>query len=52
VSNSTFWKVFANHVDAMENLWGRMKVVMAEGELPAAVKEMIYVAVSITNGCE
>lgn len=38
-----FWKVLANHEDSFESLWNRMKVVMAEGEISAKVKEMIYV---------
>ncbi|KAI9034506.1 AhpD-like protein [Hyaloraphidium curvatum] len=47
-----FWKVYANHPDAMESTWRRMKVIMAEGELSALMKELLYVAVSISNGCD
>ncbi|WP_159712622.1 carboxymuconolactone decarboxylase family protein, partial [Geminicoccus flavidas] len=32
--------------------WESIKEVMAEGALPPLVKELIYIAVSVTNGCE
>jgi AhpD family alkylhydroperoxidase len=36
----------------MRRLWENVKQVMAPGALDPLVKEMIYVAVSVTNGCE
>ncbi|MEJ2173685.1 MAG: carboxymuconolactone decarboxylase family protein [bacterium] len=47
-----FWKVLANDPPTLERLWGNVKQVMASGALDPLVKEMIYVAVSATNGCE
>jgi len=49
---NNFWKVVANDPDTLERLWGGIKQVMAPGALDPVVKEMIYVAVSATNGCE
>jgi AhpD family alkylhydroperoxidase len=49
---NNFWKVLANDPAALERLWRNVKEVMAPGALDPLVKEMIYVAVSATNGCE
>ncbi len=46
------WKVLANDPRQMKQFWEEMKAVMAPGKLDALTKEMIYVAVSITNSCE
>ena len=46
------WKVLANDPRQMKQFWEEIKAVMAPGELDALTKEMIYVAVSITNSCE
>ena len=46
------WKVLANDPRQMKQFWDEIKDVMAPGELDALTKEMIYVAVSITNSCE
>jgi len=46
------WKVLANDPRQMKQFWDEMKAVMAPGGLDALTKEMIYVAVSITNSCE
>ena len=46
------WKVLANDPRQMKQFWEEIKSVMAPGELDALTKEMIYVAVSITNSCE
>lgn len=47
-----FWKVLANDPRALERTWASVKQVMAPGALDPLVKEMIYVAVSVTNNCE
>lgn len=46
------WKVLANDPRQMKQFWEEIKALMAPGELDALTKEMIYVAVSITNSCE
>ena len=47
-----FWKALANHPALLREVWEEVKAVMAPGALDPLVKEMIYVAVSATNGCE
>ena len=36
----------------LKRTWQSIKEVMTPGALDALTKEMIYVAVSVTNGCE
>ena len=47
-----FWKYLANSPETLERTWNSLKQVMKKGALDPVVKELIYVAVSITNGCE
>lgn len=49
---NNFWKAIANHPPTLARTWASLKEVMADGALDPLVKEMIYVAVSVTNGCE
>ena len=49
---NNFWKVLANDPKELARIWQNVKQVMAPGALDPLVKEMIYVAVSATNGCE
>jgi AhpD family alkylhydroperoxidase len=49
---NNFWKVLANDPPTLSRLWENVKQVMAPGALDPLVKEMVYVAVSATNGCE
>jgi AhpD family alkylhydroperoxidase len=49
---NNFWKVLANDPPTLRRLWDSVKQVMAPGALDPLVKEMVYVAVSATNGCE
>ncbi len=49
---NNFWKVLANHPATLRQVWEEVKAVMGPGALDPLVKEMIYVAVSATNGCE
>ena len=49
---NNFWKALATHPPTPRRLWENVKQVMAPGALDPLVKEMIYVAVSATNGCE
>ena len=47
-----FWKYIANSPETLERTWSSLKQVMKEGALDPVTKELIYVAVSITNSCE
>jgi AhpD family alkylhydroperoxidase len=49
---NNFWKALANDPAQLRRMWDNVKQVMAPGALDALLKEMIYVAVSATNGCE
>ena len=49
---NNFWKALANDPQQLARVWAQVKQVMAPGALDPLVKEMIYVAVSATNGCE
>jgi AhpD family alkylhydroperoxidase len=49
---NNFWKALANDPRELKRVWESVKQVMAPGALDPLVKEMIYVAVSATNGCE
>ena len=49
---NNFWKALANDPAALARVWAQVKQVMAPGALDPLMKEMIYVAVSATNGCE
>ncbi len=47
-----FWKMLANDPNELERSWSSLKQVMRKGSLDPVTKELIYVAVSITNSCE
>ena len=47
-----FWRMLANDPNELERSWNSLKQVMKKGSLDHVTKELIYVAVSITNGCE
>ena len=47
-----FWKTIANDSDTLERTWNSLKAIMRKGALDPLTKEMIYIAVSITNSCE
>ena len=47
-----FWKYLANNPETLERTWNTTSQVMKAGALDPAPKELIYVAVSITNSCE
>ena len=49
---NNFWKVIAHHPPTLKRTWESVKEVMRPGALDALTKEMIYVAVSVTNGCD
>ena len=49
---NNFWKALANDPRELRRVWQNVKQVMAPGALDPLMKEMVYVAVSATNGCE
>ncbi len=49
---NNFWQALANHPPTLTRTWESVKEVMAPGALDPLTKELIYVAVSVTNGCE
>ena len=48
---NNFWKAIANDPATLKRTWESIKEIMAQGALDALTKEMIYVAVSVTNNC-
>jgi AhpD family alkylhydroperoxidase len=48
---NNFWKAIAHDPVTLKRTWESIKQVMAPGALDALTKELIYVAVSTTNGC-
>jgi AhpD family alkylhydroperoxidase len=48
---NNFWKALAVHPPTLKRTWESLKEVMAPGAIDPLVKEMIYLAVSTTNGC-
>ena len=48
---NNFWKYLARDPVGLKRTWESVKQVMAPGALSPLVKEMIYVAVSVTNNC-
>ena len=49
---NNFWKVLASHPPTLRRIWDSVRAVMAPGSLDPLTKELIYVAVSVTNNCE
>jgi AhpD family alkylhydroperoxidase len=49
---NNFWKALAAHPPTLKRLWENVKQVMAPGALDPLTKELVYVAVSVTNNCE
>ena len=49
---NNFWKALANDPAQLRRIWENVQQVMAPGALDPLLKEMVYVAVSATNGCE
>ena len=48
---NNFWKALARDPLTLKRTWEAIKQIMAPGALDALTKEMIYVAVSVTNQC-
>jgi len=49
---NNFWRALAHDPATLRATWDRLAAVMAPGALDPLVKEMLYIAVSATNGCD
>ena len=49
---NNFWKHLANDPVTLRRTWESVKEVMASGALDVRTKEMVYLAISVSNGCE
>ena len=49
---NNFWKALANDPATLKRTWESIKEIMAPGALDPLTKEMIYVAVSVSNQCD
>lgn len=48
---NNFWKALANHPPSLQRTWDTMKQIMGPGALDPLTKELVYLAVSMTNQC-
>ena len=48
---NNFWKYLAHDPATLRRTWESIREVMAPGALDPLTKEMVYLAVSVTNGC-
>jgi AhpD family alkylhydroperoxidase len=48
---NNFWKAVASDPATLKRTWESIKQIMAPGALDALTKELIYIAVSVTNQC-
>ena len=49
---NNFWRALAHDPASLKRTWESIKQVMAPGALDPLTKELIYIAVSIANGCD
>ena len=49
---NNFWRALAHDPKTLRATWDRLQDVMAPGALDPLVKELLYIAVSVTNGCD
>lgn len=49
---NNFWKILAHDPAQLRRMWESLKEIMGPGALDPLTKELIYIAVSATNGCE
>ena len=45
------WRALATHPEHLELCWTRLKAIMRPGKIDLLTKEIIALAVSVTNGC-
>jgi len=48
---NNFWKYLAHDPVTLRRTWESVKEVMAPGKLDVLTKEMLYLAISVSNGC-
>jgi len=48
---NNFWRALAADPTLLRATWDRLSVVMGPGSLDPLTKELIYIAVSVANGC-
>lgn len=48
---TNFWKYIAGDEKTLRRTWESVKEVMSPGALDPLVKELVYIAVSVTNNC-
>ncbi len=48
---NNFWKALAHNPAVLKRTWNSIKEIMAPGKLDSLTKEMVYLAVSVTNQC-
>jgi AhpD family alkylhydroperoxidase len=48
---NNFWKAIAHDPATLKRTWESIKEIMGPGALDPLTKELIYVAVSVTNNC-
>lgn len=48
---NNFWKYLARDPGTLQRTWESIKQIMAPGALDPLTKEMVYLAVPVTNGC-
>ena len=48
---NNFWKALATDPPTLRRTWESIKQIMAPGALDPLTKEMLYIAVSVTNNC-
>ncbi|MEO1105698.1 MAG: carboxymuconolactone decarboxylase family protein [Pseudomonadota bacterium] len=48
---NNFWRVLANDPELLKRTWTDLKAVMGKGHLDPLTKELIYLAVSVSNDC-
>ena len=49
---NNFWKYLANEPRMLKHVWESLKEIMGPGHLDPLTKELVYVAISITNNCD
>jgi AhpD family alkylhydroperoxidase len=49
---NNFWLYLANEPRMLKHTWESLKAIMGNGALDPLTKELIYVAVSVTNNCD
>ena len=48
---NNFWKAIAHDPALLRRTWESLKVIMGPGAIDSLTKELLYIAVSVTNNC-